>query len=81
VDGSCNHLRSFVKQIEAATGAVYDPVLLPQAAYDTILLATNGQRTAQRQGQAGLQSLQTASELTAVAVDQLYAEYGLRSGR
>ena len=81
--GSRNHLRSFVSQIDA-TGDIYEPVVMSSDLYQDIISGdqetANGRGSGRQQAQAGLQGLQTA-EPTIVAIDQLYAEYGRRSGR
>ena len=53
--GSQNHLRAFVKELEAETGEVYEPQYMGQEAYDEIInaLAGNGGRGGRGSGGSG----------------------------
>lgn len=53
LQGSYNHLRSFVGQWEAQTGATYQPQYLDDQAYQTILADVNGNRNSGNGGNGG----------------------------
>lgn len=53
LNGSGNHLRSFVDQYQARTGEMYQPQYLSQSAYQEILSTTNGNGNQVRRGSGG----------------------------
>ena len=94
VRGARNHLRSFVGQIEAA-GEDYQPVMMTgtddvtgedlDALYEEIITGdqetANGRGSGRQQGQGAGRNSRAALEPTTSVTDQLFAEYGRRSGR
>lgn len=53
LQGSENHLRAFVTNLERQTGETYVPQVLDQAAYDQIISAASGSGPGQAPGQGG----------------------------
>ena len=91
--GSRNHLRSFVGQIEAA-GGDYEPAVMTgtdpvtgedlDVLYLEIILdeqeTATGRGSGRQQSQSGPQTALTTSQLSVVAIDLSFAQYGGRSG-